>query len=189
MIPSIQSSKHLNKKYGVIIFAYTFLFYGCFTFDNVDRSYTSSTEIFDRKGIVQYEPTQEETPALNPIDEVILEVEPTFRRTFGLINNLQEGAILSLIILEISPNEVFRMHLCGEGCNTATSIEVWDEGDINKKIIIVIPETGDYYFWLERFVEPGDSEADTIATAEQVSSRFLVTFDSGAVIVISLISY
>lgn len=103
-----------------------------------------------------------------------IKVEPKNQRTFSPDRQLKSGEIIKVYIERISENETLRFHLCGVGCNTATTIKTVSIKNLNSRtVIFTAQKTGDYYFWVKnKSVVPVVNKYETL-------NYFVVEFSSG----------
>jgi len=110
-------------------------------------------------------------------------VEPNYRFTFGPERALPVGAILRFSFTGIKPSETFLVNRCGTPCNTSKVVASVSgaeppEGDVQLRI----QESGEYYLWIQKQLENGETGPVSIDTLESSDTTFSATFSGGTVV-------
>lgn len=107
--------------------------------------------------------------------------EPRVKRTFRPDVVTPVGTMFYVEVVTKPVNHALRIHLCGPGCNSATTVKVWGpdsyaEGDVLR---FTVREEGEYYLWSEDLTAGG---AATGSSAEIVENKGRLVFENGAVL-------
>jgi tetratricopeptide (TPR) repeat protein len=108
-------------------------------------------------------------------------LEPSYKRTFGPQVVTPAGTMFHVRVVRKTEHSALHLHLCGESCDTATTVKVWApasyaEGD---ELRWPVGDEGRYYLWSED-IEKGGA---TAARSEKVvEHRTQIVFESGAIL-------
>jgi hypothetical protein len=119
------------------------------------------------------------SPPASPIYPV--RVEPTNRLTFGPADATPAGTSFHISIVVKSDATAFRLHRCGEPCNTATTVDVRapETYTVGENVVWRVDVAGRYYMWAQ---DVRTSSSIRAASDEVRASKLRMVFDSGAVI-------
>ncbi|QTN28678.1 hypothetical protein HZ993_02155 [Rhodoferax sp. AJA081-3] len=86
-------------------------------------------------------------------------IEESYGATVGTTQPLPLGAKLEFSASGFKANEVFMLQRCGEPCTTAKMVRTWKKSDFESSSpkLVVLTESGTYYFWILRRLENGES--------------------------------
>ena len=121
------------------------------------------------------------TPSPPPSPIYPVRVEPTNRLSFGPADATPAGTSFYVSIVVKSDATAFRLHRCGEPCNTATTVKVWapETYTAGENLVWRVDLAGEYYMWAQDVRTSGAIRA---ASDEARGSKLRIVFDSGAVI-------
>ncbi len=94
------------------------------------------------------------------------------------------GTVFYISVVAKAGNIAFRLHLCGERCNTATTIKVWQPQtyEAGDELSERVSQEGDYYIWSQIVLKEGEDSVDRAVSDELRGDKLRITFESGTVI-------
>ncbi len=110
--------------------------------------------------------------------QVTLQLEPRYQRTFAPTKDLAAGDVVRLDITRGSKPERIRLHLCGPGCDTASTIQVWETQSFVRAgtASFRIERPGKYYLWVQ---DPDAKDVPLPLQSEQVGDALVLKYPSG----------
>ncbi len=130
------------------------------------------------KSAISPSPTSPSPPAssIYPV-----RVEPTNRLSFGPADATPAGTSFYVSIVVKSDATAFRLHRCGEPCDTATTVKAWapETYTAGENLVWRVELAGKYYLWTQ---DVRTSSAIRAASDEVRGGKLRVVFDSDAVI-------
>ena len=87
------------------------------------------------------------------------DIEPISKIVIPSHSDLLIGQTIEVRIDNMPHNQVLRLSLCGQRCNTAYRINTWSGCCHPERSFepFVLPETGIYYFHIEQFLDDGNT--------------------------------
>ena len=110
-----------------------------------------------------------------------LEVKLPNRKTFGPQKITPAGTVFHLKILSKGEHDAIRLHRCGEPCNTASTVNIWEPKSYKSgdQLSWRVDQDGMYYIWIEDQAK----KKSVVASSDELSgAKLRIVFASGAII-------